>query len=41
VAAVKSFVPAKSAAVLQAELDAANARIKELEARLAAAGLSP
>lgn len=36
----KEFVAAKSAAVLQAELDAANARIKELEDRLAKAGLS-
>lgn len=35
----KVFTAAKSAAVLQAELDQANARIKELEARLAAAGL--
>jgi coronin-1B/1C/6 len=39
-APVKAFVPAKSAAVLQAELDAANKRIKDLEERLAAAGLS-
>lgn len=36
----KAFVAAKSPAVLQQELDAANARIKELEDRLAAAGLS-
>jgi coronin-1B/1C/6 len=36
----KAFVAAKSAAVLQAELDAANARIAELVARLEAAGLS-
>ena len=36
----KVFVAAKTAAVLQAELDVANARIKELEARLAAAGLT-
>jgi coronin-1B/1C/6 len=35
----KVFVAAKTAAQLQAELDAANARIKDLEARLAAAGL--
>lgn len=36
----KAFVAAKSAAVLQAELDEAHARIAELEARLRAAGLS-
>jgi coronin-1B/1C/6 len=36
----KAFVAAKSPAVLQAELDAAHARIAELEARLQAAGLS-
>lgn len=36
----KKFVAAKSAAVLQQELDVANARIKELEEKLAAAGLS-
>jgi coronin-1B/1C/6 len=40
IAAPKEFVAVKSPAVLQAELDAANARIKDLEARLAAAGLS-
>lgn len=39
-AAPKAFVPAKSAAMLQVELDAALAKIKELEAKLAAAGLS-
>lgn len=38
--APKAFVPMKSAAALQAELDVANAKIKELEAKLAAAGLS-
>jgi len=36
----KIFVAAKSATVLQTELDTANARISELEARLAAAGLN-
>lgn len=36
----KKFVAAKSAAVLQQELDTANARIKELEEKLAAAGIS-
>jgi hypothetical protein len=36
----KEFVAAKSPAVLQAELDTANARIAELVARLEAAGLS-
>uniref|UniRef100_A0A7S3H1X9 Coronin n=1 Tax=Spumella elongata TaxID=89044 RepID=A0A7S3H1X9_9STRA len=35
----KVFVAAKTAAQLQIELDQANARIKDLEARLAAAGL--
>jgi coronin-1B/1C/6 len=35
-----AFVPMKTPAALQAELDAANARIKVLESRLAAAGLS-
>jgi hypothetical protein len=35
----KVFVAAKTAAQLQVELDAANSRIKDLEARLAAAGL--
>eukprot|EP00286_Rhodomonas_abbreviata_P029053 CAMPEP_0181292954 /NCGR_PEP_ID=MMETSP1101-20121128/2797_1 /TAXON_ID=46948 /ORGANISM="Rhodomonas abbreviata, Strain Caron Lab Isolate" /LENGTH=442 /DNA_ID=CAMNT_0023397489 /DNA_START=73 /DNA_END=1401 /DNA_ORIENTATION=+ len=35
----KVFVAAKSAAVLQTELDQANQRIKDLEARLQAAGL--
>lgn len=39
-ATAKAFVAAKSAAVLQKELDEANARIAELEAKLAAAGLS-
>lgn len=39
-APTKAFTPLKTPAVLQAELDAANARIKVLEARLAAAGLS-
>jgi len=39
-AAPKEFVVAKSAAVLQQELNQANARIKALEERLAAAGLS-
>lgn len=38
--APKAFVPMKSAATLQKELDEAQARIKELEERLAAAGLS-
>lgn len=37
----KVFTAAKTAAVLQVELDQANARIKDLEARLAAAGLDP
>lgn len=36
----KAFVAAKSPAVLQGELDAANSRIAELVARLEAAGLS-
>jgi coronin-1B/1C/6 len=36
----KVFVAAKSATILQMELDAANCRILELEGRLAAAGLS-
>lgn len=36
----KVFVAAKTAAQLQTELDAANARIKQLEERLAAAGLN-
>jgi coronin-1B/1C/6 len=36
----KAFVPSKTAAQLQAELDAANKKIAELEAKLAAAGLS-
>jgi len=35
-----TFAPPKSAQTLQTELDAATARIKELEERLAAAGLS-
>ena len=39
-AAPKEFVVAKTAAVLQQELNQANARIKVLEERLAAAGLS-
>jgi coronin-1B/1C/6 len=39
-AAARPFTAVKTAAQLQSELDAANARIKELEARLAAAGLS-
>lgn len=38
--APKEFVAVKSVAQLNHELDAAHARIKELEARLAAAGLS-
>ena len=37
--APKAFVAVKSPVVLQAELDKANQRIKDLEARLAAAGL--
>lgn len=36
----KIFTPAKSIAVLQAELDGAYARIAELEAKLAAAGIN-
>ncbi len=36
----KVFVAAKTAAALQIELDQANARIKELEDKLAAAGLA-
>jgi coronin-1B/1C/6 len=40
-AAPRAFVAAKSAAVLQQELDAALARITQLEALLAAAGISP
>lgn len=36
----KTFVPVKSAAALQIELDAAYAKIAELEAKLAAAGLN-
>jgi coronin-1B/1C/6 len=39
-AAPKAFVAAKTPAVLQAELDKANARIAELEAKLKAAGIS-
>jgi len=35
----KAFTPPKSAVTLQKELDAANARIAELEAKLAAAGI--
>jgi hypothetical protein len=39
-AATPSFSAPRTIQVVQAELDAANARIKELESRLAAAGLS-
>jgi hypothetical protein len=38
-APITVFVAPKTAAALQVELDAAEKRIKELEARLAAAGL--
>ena len=37
----KAYVAPKSAMQLQIELDAANARIAALEAKLAAAGLTP